>query len=742
MRRVSLCISVQLFVGYLCLIAFFGCSSGPATADGCQTDADCVDKGDGYVCDSDSGLCVSNDSDGDTSDPDGDDSGDGDRDDPDGDQDSDGDVDDPDGDRDIVGGDPRLTVDPRLDISAEIGVQQTADIQLSNAGDGRLEITSVTLENADPGFELLYLPAFPLGISPQTTSDITVAYTAENSQEAEATVVIVSNDPLLPSVSVSVLAAEVGYPTIVVSPLQANFGTVATLEGEESVTLSIQNYPTDRDTTAALIIDDAAFDPPDTPHFSLADAFEPMAVIPFGEQILDIVCHPQEDGEQTAELLLSHNDPAAANPLRLFMRCIGGQIKLDVQPEEVDFGSVTVGSQEAARVTLTNIGNLSVELYSISLKTGAHSSLSIVSAPVAGTIVSVASSKEILLAYKPTLTGVHSAVLVVESNDITQPLREIPLTGKGIVSRLQVSPAQHNFGSVMVGQQEELSVQLANIGEASITVSGIDNQNGNGDYSWAQQPFPTDLAVGDTLDLLLRYQPGSAARDDEVFLFDIGEAGDIPSLTIFAQGARPEIRLSMLDGSAFTGNINFGIVRAGERAEVGMYIRNNGNFPLIIDEVALNDTASPFIFTEPEVFPEVPGGGQVILTFVFEPDASASQEYALATILSNDPTYNAISIALAGTAVAPRAEVLPETSAEAPLDVGAVALDAEWGPEILTLDNVGVGTLSVDALSFSAESSPAWRLGSSTLPLPGDLPASGDPVEVEVFFKPETAGNP
>ncbi len=140
-----------------------------------------------------------------------------------------------------------------------------------------------------------------------------------------------------------------------------------------------------------------------------------------------------------------------------------------VSPVALDFGTVTVGMNDALTVTVSNTVTTPVTVTGVT----ANGDYAVTggTCPANGPLAGGASCT-MIVTFAPTLTGTRTGTLSVATNATQLPLT-VSLTGVGVQGQLQVTPGALAFGSVAVGAPSSLTLTLLNVGSA--TVTGIGN---------------------------------------------------------------------------------------------------------------------------------------------------------------------------------------------------------------------------------------------------------------------------
>jgi hypothetical protein len=210
-------------------------------------------------------------------------------------------------------GHPSLEVSPTTLVFSALPPNTTATqtVTLTNAGNAPLEITSAALSpTSSPVFSLVEAPSFPLTLAPAEHRELTVNYNTHgilDANDRSGELVIASNDPATPSVTVPINGSGSGHANLKVTPASVAFGAVApnttamrtvTLSNEGDITLQISTAGLSRTSSTAFTLDGA-------PTF-------PLALAPAAHQDLTISYDTTAllDAElRSGELVIASNDP-------------------------------------------------------------------------------------------------------------------------------------------------------------------------------------------------------------------------------------------------------------------------------------------------------------------------------------------------------------------------------------------------------------------------------------------------
>ncbi len=196
-----------------------------------------------------------------------------------------------------------------------------------------------------------------------------------------------------------------------------------------------------------------------------------------------------------------------------------------VNPGSYDFGLVDVGNMETATITISNDGDLALNVTAITLDSNSSSEFSIQNFPAVFPLFTLESNEEVdvEVKYTPLNGGSDMGSLHIESNDPDEPQVSVILAGMGRVipqdvCSLEVDTLSINFGSIETGQTAEVSVSINNNGVVDCTIENF-NFTGSSDFALGLSSPVTPLALqaGESLDVPIVYTPGEVGNDNGEF---------------------------------------------------------------------------------------------------------------------------------------------------------------------------------------------------------------------------------
>lgn len=112
---------------------------------------------------------------------------------------------------------------------------------------------------------------------------------------------------------------------------------------------------------------------------------------------------------------------------------------IDLAPSAISFGSVGIGETVTLLTTVSNLGNADLVIDSIDFAAGGSLDFALAAVTLPMTIIP-GGAIDLSLSFSPTVEGAVSAELQIGSNDPSEPLATIALSGEGVI--VEVPPEQ------------------------------------------------------------------------------------------------------------------------------------------------------------------------------------------------------------------------------------------------------------------------------------------------------------
>jgi YVTN family beta-propeller protein len=372
------------------------------------------------------------------------------------------------------------------------------------------------------------------------------------------------------------------------------------------------------------------------------------------------------------------------------------------------YGSQTVGTSSGAQtVTLTNSGdsNLAVNNFS----TAGDFSVSSPDCPSLPVTLLPNGVCTLQITFSPAAAGSRTGAV-----NITDSLGNavIALTGTGAAPGASLSPANLNFGSVVVGSTSQLtdSVTLSSTTAGSLTVTSTTIA---GDYSLVND-CSSPVSPGSACSLSITFAPAATGvRTGSVWInYSVGsDTGQLP-LVLNGTGTAPSVSLS-------TSTLSFGsqVVNTSSASQ-SVNFNNNGTSTLNISGVsAVGD------FSQTNNCATVAQGSSCTIQVVFTPAATGTRN-GMVTIVDDAGTQ---VVALSGTGNAPGVTLAPGS-----VNLGSVTVGNSGPAQNVGVTNTGTSSLAITSITAAGDFSQASSNCTTV--------AAGSNCSIQVTFSPTAAG--
>ena len=151
----------------------------------------------------------------------------------------------------------------------------------------------------------------------------------------------------------------------------------------------------------------------------------------------------------------------------------------------LDFGTVNLNKLVSRNISVTNLGTSAISITTLSITLGTADAAAYTPTSFCLSPLPPSKTCTIKVAFRADAVGTLTSTLNVTDTAPFSP-QQISLTGTVINPLAQFSPRPLWFGNVVVGQNKTLPVQLTNIGQTDLIITGIVLGGTNpGDFSQA-----------------------------------------------------------------------------------------------------------------------------------------------------------------------------------------------------------------------------------------------------------------
>ena len=294
--------------------------------------------------------------------------------------------------------------------------------------------------------------------------------------------------------------------------------------------------------------------------------------------------------------------------------------------------------------------------------------------------------------FSPTSAGPKTTTLRLTSDDPDESPFDVALSGTGITPpEIDVSPASHSYGDVLIGTNATQTIAIRNLGGADLQVSASTLVGGDaGQFAITQGGAPFTLGPGATRNLDVRFTPTSGGLKSATLRLTSTDADESPfDVALSGTGTTaPEIDVAPTSH-------NYGTTLIGATASRTFAIRNIGNADLQVSGASLvGGQSGEFAITlGGGAFTVAPGATHNI-DVRFAPTSTGPKGTTL-QLNSNDSDENPLNVSLSGTGnTPPDIDVAPN-----PHDYGGVLVGSN-ALRTFVVSNTGGADLQVTATSL------------------------------------------
>jgi len=333
-------------------------------------------------------------------------------------------------------------------------------VTITSIGTGDLEVSAILTDGTtSPDFEITMNPA-PVTLPPSMSELIEVTYAPTDLGVDTGNLLIESNDPDVPVVTIPLDGELIPAPDIDLVPTTLSYGQVSI---GNSVNMDAEIW--------SLGMDDLELDTltySGSTEFAMVTDPSGMVLAPGEFTTLTVSYTPDNYTADTGQIEIPSNDPDEP-VVYLNLTAPAPAPDIEVDPMVVDFGDVKIYTQETEWVTISNVGTADLELYSITNHGDVEFSIS--SNPV-GSTLAPGDSVQMEVAYEPHDEWSHFGTVDIDSNDPVDPTVVVDLLGNGIAPAIEIDPDYWDFGTMLAGCDDSVDIEVRSVGSAPLELWG------------------------------------------------------------------------------------------------------------------------------------------------------------------------------------------------------------------------------------------------------------------------------
>lgn len=535
---------------------------------------------------------------------------------------------------------PALTVNPTTLAFGSLIQGQTANltVTLGNTGSATCNVTGLNKSGSTDFSFGSGAPVPPFAITPGSTILVPLAYTPSNVGADSGSLQIVSDDPVNPSVNVTLSGTGNPVPAVInitLTPATLAFGAVRVGQ-TATLSASIGNTGGATGTVTALGVTGADFAP--------TGPATPFTVAPGASISVPVTYTPSAVGNGIGTLALTSNDPNHPT-LNVSLTGNGVAPHIGVTPLAADFGTLTIGGNATRSISITNSGGAALAITSLVLTASAEYNY-VAGTPVPPFSLAAGRGTNVTLRYTPVDVGVDTGSLVIGSDDPNAPQVSVSLTGAGqapvALPSVSVTPLALGFGDIRTGSSSTLKVTVNNTGGA-VAHLGAPSVAGSADFATSATAF--DVAAGGAVDVFVQYAPSGVGADSGTLTFTSNDPSNA-TINVSLTGRGVQSALSVTPAT-----VSFGSVVTNGTVTRLVTIVNSGSASAQVSGLTLSGTAEFSLGAATPALPfTVAAGANMDVSLSYKPTNVGSDSGSL-DIASDDPSHPHLAVALSGSGV-------------------------------------------------------------------------------------------
>jgi hypothetical protein len=400
---------------------------------------------------------------------------------------------------------------------ATINQANTQMLTLTNNGSTIVTVTAASLmQNAN--LFAVSTPTLPFILNPGASQTLMVSFTPTNNTMATATLNIANSCTGTTTVS---LTGNGCQPTLAVTPNMLNFGTV----------------PIGMTAQMDVMVTNSGCQPANTT-FSFtssvggnANSFT-VAPVPNTNNMVRVTFSPGAVGTINATLMITAMG-ASNSPASVSLTGVGATPPapvLRIQPANLIFSDIPIGTTAMQTVTLINAGNVALNINPLTLLSGGDAGFSF--AMPARLMLAPNDRVDFSVSFRPNQIASVGGLIQVTSNGGTLT---ITLAGNGAAASIAVPSRALDFGMVSTGTTRSQTLIVTNIGQAPLTLTGITISGSNSFNVPSTTTFPLTIMAGASAPLNVNFAPGTSGQQTGVMQINSNDPVN-PQLSINLNG--------------------------------------------------------------------------------------------------------------------------------------------------------------------------------------------------------------
>jgi HYDIN/CFA65/VesB family protein/ASPM-SPD-2-Hydin domain-containing protein/centrosomal CEP192-like protein len=443
------------------------------------------------------------------------------------------------------------------------GASATKQIVLTNTGNTAVKISGLSAHGA--GLATSGLTP-PVTLNPSEHFAVSASFAPTSTGNASGSITIVSDAA---NSSLTIPASGTGAQAdLAISPATYNFGTV--VDGQtKSQTVSLTNTGSAPLTIAQLNAVGNGY--------SVSGLAAPVTIPAGGSATFNVLFAPTTAGTSAGTVSITSDATNSPSVLSLSGAGAAASVTLSPNPANLSFSNLNAGTSSSKTVTINNSGNASVTISQISVN-AKDFGVTGMSTPLT---LSPGQTTSLSVSFKPTASENVTGNITISSSGGVSAV--IPVSGSAVQPALSAVPSTISFGDVTEGSPASQTVQLANSGTGTLSITQI-SVAGTG-FSAGTLALPANLNAGQATNFNVQFAPAAAGSASGSVTI-VSNAANSPA-TISLNGVGVAATQALTLSAA---NLAFGDVNAGSSSTQNVTLTNSGNAKVTVSQITESGT--------------------------------------------------------------------------------------------------------------------------------------------------------
>ena len=508
--------------------------------------------------------------------------------------------------------------------SVAVGSKGTSNLVLTNSGSSALTISMLTVSGA--GFTISGITT-PQTVAAGQSASVALTFSPTAAGSATGSLTVTSSDSTDPTVTIPLSGTGTAsvQPGLAISPASFSFGSI--VDGQtKSETVTVTNPGTAAVSIADLSVSGSAY--------SVSGLAAPVSVAAGSSASFTVLFAPTTAGNQTGTVSIVSNAPNSPKILSLSGTGTAATVTLSANPSDLSFASINAGSSSSKTVTISNTGNTSLTISQVSV--GAKDfKVSGLSTPLT---LAVGQNTAMNVSFSPTASENITGNITVTTSQGASAV--IAVSGSGLQPALTITPESASFGNVTVGSPTTQTVQVANGGTGTLTISQV-SVTGSG-FSTGTLSLPINLSAGQASNFNVEFNPTVAGA----VTGGVTVVSNAPNSPAVIGLSGTGVAATQTLGFSST-SLSFGNVDTGSSSSQNVTITNSGNTSVTISQISESGTG--FTLSGAATPVTLSAGQKMTFGVEFSPSNSGSD--AGTVKVTSNATGSPATISLSGAGV-------------------------------------------------------------------------------------------